>query len=155
MRVSSRARHAISALADLAVRPPGKAVSLAELSEGQDISFSYLEQLFARLRRAGILRSVRGPGGGYLLAMDAAQISIADIIRATEDAVAPAACVPNRPGACIPGPGRCTTHGLWAAIDDHLDRFLASVTLGDVVSGRFSQTAHVMDIRQDLAATGE
>ena len=157
MRLSSKARYAVMAMVDLARREPGKPVSLAEIAEGQEISFSYLEQMFAALRRAGIVRSVRGPGGGYGLAHPANDISIADIVSATETGPAPAntACDPGNPANCPIADARCATHGLWAALDEEMARFLSSISLDAVAHGEFAGAARFLDMKRDLAATGE
>ena len=124
------------ALADLARREVGatRAVALAEIAERQEISLSYLEQLFARLRRKGLVKSARGPGGGYRLARTAAETSIAEIVRAVDEPLRATRCSEGR-GCMIKGE-RCLTHDLWEDLGQRIEDYLASVSLADVVNGR-------------------
>ena len=142
------------ALADLAVREARSAgqhpVTLAEIATGQVLSLSYLEQLFGKLRRAGLVTSVRGPGGGYRLARPADALPIADIVNAVDEPIRVTRCVEGGPGcmqaetglgeaACAPE--RCRTHDLWHELGRQIHLFLAGVTLGDVVAGRVAGRA--------------
>ena len=137
------------ALADLAIRETGSAdqnpVTLTEIATGQFLSLSYLEQLFGKLRRAGLVTSVRGPGGGYRLARSADTLPIADIVNAVDEPIRVTRCMEGGPGcmhagadlgegACVPE--RCRTHDLWHELGRQIHLFLAGVTLGDVVAGR-------------------
>jgi len=124
------------ALADLARREVGaaRAVALADIAERQEISLSYLEQLFARLRRKGLVKSARGPGGGYRLARTAAETSIAEIVRAVDEPLRATRCSEGR-GCMIKGE-RCLTHDLWEDLGQRIEDYLASVSLADVVNGR-------------------
>jgi Rrf2 family iron-sulfur cluster assembly transcriptional regulator len=139
MRLSSKGRYAVMAMADLARHgqgaPPAKAVSLAEISRRQDLSLAYLEQLFTQLRRAGLVNSVRGPGGGYRLARSAGDLAVADIVAAVDEPIEAVRCTSQNTG-CMPGGERCLTHELWEALGDHIHDFLAGVSLQDVVEGR-------------------
>jgi Rrf2 family iron-sulfur cluster assembly transcriptional regulator len=139
MRLSSKGRYAVMAMADLArhsaAAEPPRAVSLAEISGRQDLSLAYLEQLFTHLRRGGIVHSVRGPGGGYRLARPAAQLAIADIVRAVDEPIETVRCTAQQPG-CMAGGERCLTHDLWEALGDHIHGFLAGVSLEDVIERR-------------------
>ncbi|MBP6546815.1 MAG: Rrf2 family transcriptional regulator [Phenylobacterium sp.] len=140
MRLSTKGRYAVMAMADLARRQEGgeegeRAVSLAEIAARQQISLSYLEQLFARLRRRGLVKSLRGPGGGYLLARTADTTNIADIVMAVDEPLRATRCSTKRKGCMLKGE-RCLTHDLWEEMGRQIEGYLASVTLADVVTGR-------------------
>lgn len=139
MRLSTKGRYAVMAMADLAQRESERAVSLAEIAERQEISLSYLEQLFARLRRRGLVQSSRGPGGGYRLARGADQTNIADIVLAVDEPLRATRCggQGSRRG-CMQKGERCLTHDLWEQMGRRIHDYLASVTLADVVSGRLA-----------------
>jgi len=124
------------ALVDLAKQSAGRPVALSDVAERQEISLSYLEQLFARLRRAGLVKSVRGPGGGYLLAYPAAEIRIADIILAVDEPIRATRCLPGAPQGCTGKPTRCMTHDLWEELGHQIRIFLSQVTVADVVENR-------------------
>jgi len=134
MRLTSKGRYAVSALVDLAKHQEDGPVNLAAISERQFISLSYLEQLFRRLREGGLVRSVRGPGGGYLLNRSPEEITVADAMRAVDEQVQATLCV-NALRGCHRG-NRCDTHELWDALGKHIYRFLDAVTLADVVTKR-------------------
>ena len=135
MRLSTKGRYAVMAMADLAQRGGDGAVALSDIAHRQDISLAYLEQLFARLRRGGLVKSVRGPGGGYRLARPAAHTAVADIVTAVDEPLEAVRCG-SLPGGCMPGGERCLTHDLWDDLGRHIHDYLSSVTLEDVVSGR-------------------
>jgi Rrf2 family iron-sulfur cluster assembly transcriptional regulator len=142
MRLSTKGRYAVMAMADLARREGAlgegdRAVSLAEIAARQQISLSYLEQLFARLRRRGLVISARGPGGGYRLARDADATNIADIVLAVDEPLRATRCSAKGKGCMLKGE-RCLTHELWEEMGRQLQSYLASVSLADVVSGRLS-----------------
>jgi len=124
------------ALVDLAANDTGRPISLAEIADRQEISLSYLEQLFAKLRRGGLVRSVRGPGGGYLLAHAAEETRISDIILAVDEPIRATRCQPGQPYGCRGNQSRCMTHDLWEELSNQIHLFLSSVTLADVVSRR-------------------
>lgn len=126
MRLSTKGRYAVTAMLDLAIREKDGPVTLADISSWQGISLSYLEQLFARLRRAGLVSGVRGPGGGYHLARAADQISIADIIVAVDEKLDTTLCEGNE--NCQDGQ-RCLTHELWMSLSERLYDYLETVTL--------------------------
>ncbi len=125
------------AMADLARREcdPARAVALAEIAARQEISLSYLEQLFARLRRKGLVQSARGPGGGYRLAKTAETTSIADIVHAVDEPLRATRCASQGKGCMLKGE-RCLTHDLWEDLGHRIEDYLASVSLADVVTGR-------------------
>ncbi len=139
MRLSTKGRYAVMAMADLAKRADaGRAVTLADIAQRQDISLPYLEQLFARLRRQGLVKSVRGPGGGYRLARAAGDTAVAEIVTAVDEPLEAVRCG-SGPVGCMPGGVRCLTHDLWDDLGRQIQDYLASVTLEDVVSGRLRE----------------
>ena len=150
MQLSTRGRYAVMALAELASRAPEEPVSLAQVAACQQLSQCYLEQLFAKLRRAGLVASVRGPGGGYHLTRPAREVVIAAIIAAVEEPVQATRCHQGGPGCpgrmpfaagATAGGGKCQTHDLWAELGQHIQLFLAEVTLEDVVMQRLAGRA--------------
>lgn len=133
MQLSSKGRYAVMAMADLARNSKGSVVPIAAIAERQELSSAYLEQLFSKLRRAGLVNSTRGPGGGYQLASKPHDITISVIMMAVEEPVSMTRChVENSVGGCV-GDSRCLTHDLWRALGDHIMGFLGGVTLGDVI----------------------
>jgi Rrf2 family iron-sulfur cluster assembly transcriptional regulator len=146
MRLSTKGRYAVMAMADLAKNSRGlsgegdgavRAVSLAEIAQRQEISLSYLEQLFARLRKGGLVMSVRGPGGGYRLAKGAHETVVADIVLAVDEPIRATRCVGHSsPKGCMMAGERCITHNLWEDLGDEIHRYLAGVSLEDVVMNR-------------------
>lgn len=138
MRLTSKGRYAVMAMADLALHGGGeRAVPLQEVAKRQEISLSYLEQLFARMRRAGLVSGVRGPGGGYRLAKPADTTTIADIIAAVNEPIKATRCQEGSTKSCLGKQGRCIAHGLWQEMGDRIQSFLASVTLADVLNQNF------------------
>jgi Rrf2 family iron-sulfur cluster assembly transcriptional regulator len=137
MQLSTKGRYAVMAMTDLAGRGDGRAVSLATLAENQQISRPYLEQLFARLRREGLVQSVRGPGGGYRLARPAAALSVAEVVEAVDESLRATRCSGGRAG-CMRGGARCLTHDLWEETGRHIRDYLAGVSLADVLAGRLA-----------------
>lgn len=137
MRLSTKGRYAVMAMADLARRQnePCRAVALADIATRQEISLSYLEQLFARLRRKGLVQSARGPGGGYRLSRTAAETTIADIVHAVDEPIRATRCADEGTGCMLKGE-RCLTHDLWEHLGDRIEDYLASVSLADVIAGR-------------------
>jgi Rrf2 family iron-sulfur cluster assembly transcriptional regulator len=137
MRLSTKGRYAVMAMADLARRQdePCRAVALAEIAARQEISLSYLEQLFARLRRKGLVQSARGPGGGYRLTRTAEETSIADIVLAVDEPLRATRCAEQGKGCMLKGE-RCLTHDLWDDLGHRIEDYLASVSLADVITGR-------------------
>ena len=133
MKLSTKGRYAVMALVDLAANSKGAPVSLADIAERQNISLSYLEQLFGRLRRGELVKSVRGPGGGYLLQRGAASTRIADVVLAVDENLRATRCTPGSPLGCAKDSSRCLTHDLWEELGNHIYMFLSSVTIQDVL----------------------
>lgn len=136
MKLSTKGRYAVMAMADIAAHLEAQPISLADIAARQNISQEYLEQLFAKLRRAGLVESVRGPGGGYQLFLAPDEIWIADIVSAVDEPMQVTRCQDgDAVNGCVGG-DKCVTHELWAALGRQIYGFLASVTLGDVVAKR-------------------
>lgn len=136
MKLSTKGRYAVMAIVDMASMQADRPVPLAEIATRQDISLSYLEQLFSKMKRGGIVRSVRGPGGGYVLARARDSITVSDILRAVDDETRVSRCVPASPSQCRPGDTRCATHSLWARLSEKISAVLDGVTIADVCEGR-------------------
>jgi Rrf2 family iron-sulfur cluster assembly transcriptional regulator len=149
MRLSTKGRYAVMAMADLARRQGapecGRAVALADIAARQQISLSYLEQLFSRLRRRGLVVSARGPGGGYLLARAPTDTSIADIVTAVDEPLRTTRCTTSAKGCMLKGE-RCLTHDLWAEMGDRIHDYLASVSLADVAEGRLARAKEAASV---------
>ena len=135
MRLTTKGRFAVTAMIDLALREGGGPVTLSGISSRQDISLSYLEQLFGKLRRHAIVESVRGPGGGYNLARRAEDISVADIIISVDEPLDSTQCggKENCSGATPENGSRCMTHDLWSTLNSKMVDYLDSVSLKDLV----------------------
>ncbi len=137
MQLTSKGRYAVMAMADLSgADREGRMVPIAEIAERQGLSAAYLEQLFARLRKAGLVEGVRGPGGGYKLARTADTVSVAEVIAAVDERVATTRCEPGARLGCTGKSERCVTHNLWEALACHINSFLSGVSLRDVADGR-------------------
>jgi Rrf2 family transcriptional regulator, iron-sulfur cluster assembly transcription factor len=135
MKMSTKGRYAVMAMIDIGQNGTGMPVSLNEISERQDISQEYLEQLFGKLRRAGLVNSTRGPGGGYTLAKALADIALADVILAVDEPLRVTRCEGDAVDGCVRGE-KCCAHDLWASLGRQMMYFLESVTLEDVVEKR-------------------
>ncbi len=158
MKLSTRGRYAVMAMADLARIENGKPVTLADIATRQEISLSYLEQLFAQLRRGGLVSSMRGPGGGYRLARSASETRISDIIMAVDEPIKVTQCDPLSPTGCRSGGGRCITHDLWDELGRQINLFLSSVSLDDVINRRVLGRSRVFDQDQggeQVSAAGD
>jgi len=131
MKLTTKGRFAVTAMLDLALHNAAGPVALAGISERQKISLSYLEQLFGKLRRRELVESVRGPGGGYNLARDASLVSVADIIRAVEEALDSTQCGGRE--NCHGNNQRCMTHDLWEELNTTVHGFLSGVMLSHLV----------------------
>ena len=130
MRLSTKGRYSVTAMLDLAIHDKAGPVTLADISQCQGISLSYLEQLFAKLRSSGLVKGVRGPGGGYRLAKPASEISIAAIISAVDESMDVTRC--QGQGNCQDGK-KCLTHDLWMSLSERLHDFLDNITLAQFV----------------------
>ena len=131
MRLTTKGRFAVTAMLDLAMKEADKPVTLAGISERQSISLSYLEQLFSRLRRSGLVKSVRGPGGGYRIAKKLDQVSVSEIISAVDELIDATQCGGQE--NCH-DEGRCMTHDLWSSLNVKILEYLSGVSLADLVA---------------------
>jgi Rrf2 family iron-sulfur cluster assembly transcriptional regulator len=141
MQLSTKGRYAVMAMTDLAAQDAGSAVPLAAIAARQQISRPYLEQLFARLRRQGLVSAVRGPGGGYRLARPAADLTVADVVRAVDEPLRATRC-PGGERGCMKDGARCLTHDLWEETGRQIQSYLAGVSLADVSAGRVGARGH-------------
>ena len=130
MRLTTKGRYAVTAMLDLALHFDQGPITLADISQRQEISLSYLEQLFSKLRKNGLVASARGPGGGYRLSRDAEDIAVAEVIAAVDETVDATRC--KRKGNCQ-HQERCLTHDLWCDLSDQIFDFLANISLGNLV----------------------
>jgi len=143
MKLTSKGRYAVTAMLDLALHAHAGPVTLAGISARQGISLSYLEQLFTRLRKHGLVASTRGPGGGYSLSRPPADIAIAEVVTAVDESVDATRC--GGRGDCQDGK-RCLTHELWAELSEQIYGFLSGITLADLVDrGNNPQQADVAE----------
>jgi Rrf2 family iron-sulfur cluster assembly transcriptional regulator len=147
MRLTTKGRYAVTAVLDLALHQDQGPVSLAAISERQHISLSYLEQLFAKLRRNNIVSSTRGPGGGYKLKGNVDEISVSDIILAVDEACKVVDCSDS--GGCHDG-YQCLTHDLWQELSNEIRTFLDGITLSEIMR---QESVHNVKIRQDEMTT--
>lgn len=144
MRLTTKGRYAVTAMLDLALHSDSGPISLADISSRQEISLSYLEQLFAKLRRNELVSSVRGPGGGYRLSRDSADIFVAQIIDAVNESVDATGC--GGLSDCLDG-GQCLTHTLWCDLSQQIHGFLSDISLASLVERREVQA---VSARQDM-----
>lgn len=144
MKLTSKGRYAVTAMLDVALHSRNGPVSLADISERQEISLSYLEQLFARLRKEQLVSSVRGPGGGYRLGRAASDIAVGEVIRAVDESVDATRC---KGQADCQGGERCLTHTLWQDLSDRISQFLNGISIGELM-----KTSEVKEVagRQDV-----
>ncbi|ARU05507.1 Fe-S cluster assembly transcriptional regulator IscR [Comamonas serinivorans] len=141
MRLTTKGRFAVTAMIDLALREAGGPVTLAAISQRQQISLSYLEQLFGKLRRHALVESTRGPGGGYSLGRDADSITVADIISSVDEPLDATQCGGKE--NCLGDGRRCMTHDLWTALNAKMVEFLESVTLQQLVDKQLASGVQV------------
>ena len=154
MKLTSKGRYAVTAMLDVALHAQTGPVSLADISNRQAISLSYLEQLFARLRKEKLVNSVRGPGGGYQLGKAPEEIAIGEVIRAVDESVDATRCQGQ---SDCQGGERCLTHSLWQDLSDRITSFLNSITLGELmcqhevkeVAGRQNKNANAL-LKEDI-----
>jgi len=156
MRLSTKGRYAVTAMADLAIQSSsGRPVTLADIATRQEISLSYLEQLFGKLRKGGLVKSVRGPGGGYMLARSSADTRVSDIILAVDEPIKATRCAPGAPDGCRSNKSRCLTHDLWEELGNQIYLFLSSVNLEDIIEKRVLGTSGRIHIDQQVADGSE
>lgn len=145
VKLSTKGRYAVTALADIAINGTSGPVALGDISVRQDISLAYLEQLFVKLRRAGLVESVRGPGGGYRLAAVPEQTRIADIMAAVDERLNAMGCETTPGQGCGNSREACLTHALWEQLSAHVHVFLSQTTIADVIGDRMMPCPAVPD----------
>ena len=138
MILGTKTRYAVMAMVELAGHAPGVPVALATLADAQEITVPYLEQIFAKLKKAGLVQSVRGPGGGYVLAKPAEQLRISDIVHAVDESIQMTRCNKHETGGCMSTKARCLTHDLWSGLEEQIENYLHGFTLADVRNPRRS-----------------
>ncbi len=144
MKMTTKGRYAVTAMLDLALHNAQEPINLGDIARRQDISLTYLEQLFSKLRKHGLVASARGPGGGYRLAMDADDITIARVMYAVDEPIDGTRCGGKQN---CQGDLRCLTHDLWMELNLHVSEFLNGITLGDLVQRNNVQK---VSTRQDV-----
>lgn len=151
MRLTTKGRYAVTAMLDLAFHCQTKPVTLTDIASRQTISLSYLEQLFAKLRKSDIVVGVRGPGGGYRLSRDVSEISVADVIAAVDETIDSTKC--GGKGDCQEGEA-CLTHELWLGLSEHIRSYLKDISLGDLlVKESVSRVANRQDLKNGFVST--
>ncbi len=150
MRLTTKGRYAVTAMLDLALHSDEGPVSLADVARRQGISLSYLEQLFARLRREALVQSVRGPGGGYRLGRDEGDIFVAQVVDAVNESLDTTRC--QHKGDCQNGE-MCLTHHLWSDLSDEIHGFLSRISLADLMKKREIQIVAARQNRRHKAAS--
>jgi len=143
MKLTTKGRYAVTAMLDLALHAQSNPISLAEISNRQEISLSYLEQLFSRLRKQGLVSSTRGPGGGYRVAKPLEDVAVSEIIKAVNESVDATQCAGKE--NCH-SHGRCLTHDLWEGLSEQIEEFLSGVSLKDLID---NQDVKTVSMRQD------
>ncbi len=156
MRLTTKGRFAVNAMIDLTRNENSGPVTLASISERQDISVAYLEQLFSKLRRRDLVKSIRGPGGGYRLSRNPEDISVADIVFAVDEPLDVTRCQGN--GNCqqsAKGNIECITHNLWASLNERIVAYLESVSLDELAGKKHRQMPSASAINQAVVFQGE
>jgi len=133
VRISTRAQYAVRAMVDLSLHSQGRPVSLREIAQREEIPLNYLEQLFFRLKKGNIVKSVRGPGGGYVLARDSFLIRVGEIVATVEESLNPVACLDDGGAACHRN-SRCITHNVWKGLGERIRGFLNDINLEELTS---------------------
>jgi Rrf2 family iron-sulfur cluster assembly transcriptional regulator len=144
MILGTKARYAVMAMVDLAGQSGERPVRLAEIAARQEIPLAYLEQIFARLKQRGLVKSVKGPGGGYLLARAVAETPISDIVTAMEESIKMTRCESHAAGGCMASKARCLTHDLWDGLSDQIFSYFNAISLEDVLKRRLARHAAPM-----------
>ena len=137
MMLTTKGRYAVMAILEVAPLSAGRPIKLSEIAEKQNISLHYLEQIFSKLKRAEIVRAVRGPGGGYILNGALNKIKIADIIDAVEENIEMTRCSAKTKAGCMIDKSRCKSHHLWKGLGDHIRNYFDSISIADVIAGEY------------------
>ena len=138
--LGTKARYAVMAMVELASRTEGVPIALSQLADAQEITLPYLEQIFSKLRKQGLVQSSRGPGGGYVLAKAASEIDVAKIVFAVDESIKMTRCDSHDAGGCLSKKSRCYTHHLWEGLENHIEGYLQSVTLADITARKLPAT---------------
>ncbi|MDH5377215.1 MAG: Fe-S cluster assembly transcriptional regulator IscR [Gammaproteobacteria bacterium] len=152
MRLTTKGRYAVTAMLDLAINYKDGPITLSDISKRQGISLSYLEQLFSKLRKRGLVDSARGPGGGYRLSRDASEVMVADVIAAVDENIDVTRC--GGEGNCT-GEGPCLTHELWQDLSCKIYDFLNNISLGQLVANREIQAVAMRQKDKSEMMSGE
>jgi Rrf2 family iron-sulfur cluster assembly transcriptional regulator len=153
MKLTTKGRYAVTAMLDLAIHDDEGPITLADISERQGISLSYLEQLFSKLRKNGLVSSARGPGGGYRLSRDSKDIAVVDVITAVDEKIDARRC--EGAGNCQDGSKTCLTHELWCDLSEQIYKFLKGISLGDLVNNHTIRAVSERQDREVAAQRGE
>ena len=140
MKLTTKSRYAVTAMLDIASHNSGSPISLPEISHRQNISLSYLEQLFSRLKKSGLVDSIKGPGGGYILSKDANEIVISEVIQAVDEDLETTAC--NGKSNCHNN-HQCISHNLWQDLGTEINNFLSDITLKQVIAKNNSDVKEI------------
>tara|TARA_B100001564_G_scaffold331150_1_gene316991 strand:- start:783 stop:1208 length:426 start_codon:yes stop_codon:yes gene_type:complete len=140
MKLTTKGRYAVMAMADLAANQNGKPVSLTDISLRQNISLSYLEQLFSKLKSQKLVKSIRGPAGGYILEKSPREIRISNIIYAVDEQIKTLNCKKDSKKGCNGKTVKCITHNLWDELENHINNFFEKVNLSDVIKQKNIET---------------
>lgn len=132
MKLSAKSRYAVMATTDIALYANGKPVTLQQISERQGIALNYLEQIFMKLKKNGIVKSVKGPGGGYMLANDINSIKVSDVITAMNDSFKMTRC--NSQAGCLVRGAKCMTHDIWVGLEQSIIDYLSSISISDILN---------------------
>jgi Rrf2 family transcriptional regulator, iron-sulfur cluster assembly transcription factor len=141
MNLGTKTRYAVMAMVEMAGRGGESPVALAELAESQEINVPYLEQIFRKLKAGGVVKAMRGPGGGYVLARSAEKIRISEIVEAVEESLKMTRCDAHKTSGCMSNKSRCLTHDLWDGLGNHIHDYLAAISLADVCSKKTKKSA--------------
>ena len=137
MKLTTKGRYAVMAMADLAANQNGKPVSLTDISLRQNISLSYLEQLFSKLKNEKLVKSIRGPAGGYILEKSPKEIRISNIIYAVDEQIKTLNCKKDSKKSCNGKNVKCITHNLWDSLENHINDFFNKISLNDLINKKY------------------
>lgn len=143
MILGTKARYAVMAMVDLAAQASDRPVKLAEIASRQEIPLAYLEQIFARLKASGLVKSIKGPGGGYRLARAVSELPISDIVIAADEQMKMTRCESHATTGCMASKARCLTHDLWDGLSEQIYNYFHSITLEDVIQRRLKHAGVV------------
>lgn len=132
MILGTKARYAVMAMVEMAGHDEQQPIKLADLANTQEITVPYLEQIFKKLRFAGLVKSLRGPGGGYILSRSASEINIYDIIEAVNESMKMTRCDAHKTSGCLKNKSRCLTHGLWDGLEKQIHDYFSAISLADI-----------------------